>query len=159
MCYTCYVRSQLSRLDELLARIRQAQQRGAWRRPLLDSSGLGLSLADVRVLRAIERRAAAGSPPSISDIADDVGVEHSTASRAVANVESAGLVSKTAADTDQRRSSLVLTARGRRALARTTARRRQMVDHVVSDWTAADLDKLVGLLERLADDFDARTAE
>jgi DNA-binding MarR family transcriptional regulator len=141
----------LDELDELLVRIRVAQQRPDWRRRLLSGSAHRLGLSDLRVLRAVERRPEA----SIGDVADDLGIKHSTASRAVTQVVRAGFLVKSSSPGDQRRTSLEVTDIGRQALRDMTARRREMVAEVVIDWMPSDIARLNELLGRLADGFEA----
>lgn len=155
MCYAYLVSpSRYDHLDELLTRIFTARQRPEWRRRVLDSTDAVRAASTVRVLRAVERRALGGRAASISDVADDLAVEHSTASRTVSTVVAAGLLTKSPAADDQRRSLLVLTDVGRKTLAQVTARRRDMVTTVVADWPDEQVDTLVTLLDRLADDFE-----
>ena len=141
-------------LDELLMRVHRVRQRPGWRRRLIDAAGSVGSLSTLRVLRAVEQREQTDQKPSISEVAEYMAVEHSTASRTVANVVAAGLLTKTLAPEDQRRCVLTLTEHGRTALADVTERRRAMVAEVVADWPTSDVDTLVGLLQRLVGDFE-----
>lgn len=102
----------------------------------------------------MEQREHAEQGASIGDVADYLAVEHCTASRTVAATVAEGLVAKAVAAEDQRRSLLTLTDVGRKALARVSERRRELVTAVVADWPDDDVDALVFLLDRLADDFD-----
>jgi DNA-binding MarR family transcriptional regulator len=155
MCYAYVMDPDLALLDELLVRLRVAQLRPSWRRQLLSGSAGALGLSGIRLLRAVERCSADGELPSIRAVAEELGVEHSTASRAVTAQEQAGMLARTASADDQRRTCLELTDAGRRALDETTERRRAMVAGVVGDWSADELHALTLLLVRLADDFDA----
>lgn len=156
MCYAYKMpHPRYEHLDELLTRIHLARQRPEWRRRILDGSAQVPSVSTLRVLRAVEQCEVQGRGASIGDVAEYLAVEHSTASRTVGSVVAAGLVTKTLAADDQRRCVLVLTSAGREALAAVTSRRRQLVADVVADWADADVDALVGLLGRLAVDFEA----
>jgi DNA-binding MarR family transcriptional regulator len=146
--------SPYDQLDELLLRIRTAQHRPAWRRRLIASSGSVQTLSTLRVLRAVERRGLNQRDASISDVAEYMAVEHSTASRAVAGVVATGLLKKTYSPDDQRRCVLELTEAGRTALAEITGGRRQMVAETIAKWPVDDIEALLILLERLADDFE-----
>src|SRR5688500_8880021 len=127
MCYTYLVpQSRYDHLDELLTRIHVARQRPAWRRRLLEGAGPVTNVSTLRVLRAVEHCERRGDGASIRDVANYMAVEHSTASRTVAAVVAAGLLTKTSAASDQRRSVLVLTDLGVKALATVTGRRREM---------------------------------
>ncbi|PRC51989.1 MarR family transcriptional regulator, partial [Mycobacterium sp. ITM-2017-0098] len=74
------------------------------------------NVSTLRVLRAVEQCQEAGGA-SIRDVADFMAVECSTASRIVAAVVDAGLLSKSSAADDQRRCALTLTDVGRKELA------------------------------------------
>lgn len=155
MCYTYLMPgSRYNQLDELLVRVHTLRQRPGWRRRLIDGSGAVPSLSTLRVLRAVEQREQAEQGASIRDVADYMAVEHSTASRTVTHAVAAGFLTKTLAAEDQRRCVVVLTEHGRNALAEVTERRRELVAQTVADWPAGDVDNLVGLLQRLVDDFE-----
>jgi DNA-binding MarR family transcriptional regulator len=109
----------------------------------------------LRVLRAVEHSQSAGDGASISDVAEYMAVEHSTASRTVGSVVAAGLLTKAFATDDQRRCVLVLTDVGRKALATVTERRRELVAETIADWPDADVDTLVALLDRLTERFES----
>jgi DNA-binding MarR family transcriptional regulator len=141
-------------LDELLTRIHAARQRPNWRRRLLGGPSAVANVSTLRVLRAVEQCQQAGGGASIRDVADYAAVEHSTASRTVAAVVAAGLLTKRSADDDQRRCVLVLTDVGREALATVTDRRRELVAETIADWPDADVDTLVVLLGRLTERFE-----
>ncbi|MGE0218764.1 MarR family winged helix-turn-helix transcriptional regulator [Mycolicibacterium sp.] len=150
MCYAYKVpHSRYDDLDDLLTRIHVARQRPAWRRRLLDGAGPVTNVSTLRVLRAVEHSQQRGTGAAIRDVAEYLAIEQSTASRTVAAVVAAGLVTKTFSADDQRRCTLVLTDVGRKAVATVTERRRDLVAEAVSDWPDADVDTLVELLDRL----------
>ena len=152
--HICVPQSRYDHLDELLTRLHVARQRPSWRRRLLDGADPVASVSTLRVLRAVEHSQQTGAGASISDVAEYAAVEHSTASRTVAAVVAAGLLTKEYATDDQRRCVLVLTDVGRKALATVTDRRRELVAETIADWPDSDVDTLVALLERLADRFE-----
>jgi DNA-binding MarR family transcriptional regulator len=155
MCYAYIVpQSRYDHLDELLTRIHVARQRPNWRRRLLDESTPVTNVSTLRALRAVEQCQRLGAGASVRDVADYMAVEHSTASRTVAAVVAAGLLTKTSAADDQRRCVLVLTDVGRKALATVTDRRRELVAETIADWADTDVDQLVTLLDRLAERFE-----
>ncbi|WNG81964.1 MarR family winged helix-turn-helix transcriptional regulator [Mycobacterium sp. ITM-2016-00316] len=142
-------------LDDLLTRIHVARQRPSWRRRLLDGADPVTNVSTLRTLRAVEHHQRHGGGASIGDVAEYLAVEHSTASRTVSAVVAAGLLTKSPADDDQRRSVLVLTDIGVKALATVTDRRRDLVAETVADWDTADIDRLLTLLERLTERIEA----
>ena len=155
MCYAYIVpQTRYDRLDELLTRIHLARQRPNWRRRLLDGASPVTTVSTLRVLRAVEQCERCDDGASIRDVAEYLAVEHSTASRLVAAVVAAGLLTKSAAPDDQRRRALVLTDAGRKALATVTDRRRDLVAEAIADWPDLDVDILVALLGRLTERFE-----
>lgn len=155
MCYAYFVTpSRYDQLDELLTRIAIARQRPSWRDRLLGGAGPVTSASTLRVLRAVEQCQQLSGGASIREVADFMAVEHSTASRSVAAVVSAGLVTKTSAADDQRRCTLVLTAAGRQTLEIVADRRRELVAEIIADWPEASVDTLVDLLDRLTERFE-----
>ena len=149
--HICVPHSRYDHLDELLTRLHVARQRPSWRRRLLEGDPVA-SVSTLRVLRAVEN---SGDGASISDVAEYMAVEHSTASRTVGAVVAAGLLTKAFATDDQRRCVLVLTDVGRKALATVTERRRELVAETIADWPDADVDTLVALLDRLTERFES----
>ena len=149
--HICVPHSRYDHLDELLTRLHVARQRPSWRRRLLEGDPVA-NVSTLRVLRAVEN---SGDGASVSDVAEYMAVEHSTASRTVGAVVSAGLLTKAFASDDQRRCVLVLTELGRNALATVTERRRELVAETIADWPDADVDTLVVLLERLTERFES----
>lgn len=97
------------RLNAAAARI----SRGFARRYRED---FGLSIAEWRVLAHLH--AAAGQPVSIRDIEASADLEKSTASRTAARLAEAGLVARTARDSDRRLLTLTLTEAGEKLMAR-----------------------------------------
>jgi DNA-binding MarR family transcriptional regulator len=155
MCYTYMVPSEnFDHLDDVLARIHAARQRPSWRRRLFEGSGAITSVSVLRALRAVERCEQSGASASVGDVADYMAIEHSTASRLIGRIVELGLLIKSSAPDDQRRCLLVLTERGRQGLTEITARRRQLVAEAVIEWPADELETLLSLLDRLADDFE-----
>lgn len=155
MCYAYTVpQSRYDQLDELLTRLHLARQRPNWRRRLLDGAGPVTNVSTLRVLRAVEECQRSGGGASIGDVAEFMAVEHSTASRTVAAVVAAGLLTKTFAPDDQRRCALVLTDVGRTALDTVTDRRRDLVAETIADWPDTNVDTLLALLDRLTERFE-----
>lgn len=89
----------------------------------------------------------------LSDLSERLGIDASTASRQITQLETAKLVRRQVDPTDKRASFLALTKRGQRALARLRAARRQLVTRLVEEWSDADRAALARLLGRLADEF------
>ncbi len=113
----------------------------------------------LRVLRAVEECQRTSGGASVRDVAEFMAVEHSTASRTIATVVAAGLLTKTSARDDQRRCALVLTDVGRKALSTVTDRRRDLLAETIADWPEADVETLANLLARLTERFERAADE
>lgn len=143
----------LSNLDEALIGIRLMLNRPAFGQQLLEGLDFAGGIAGLRVLRVTERLSRNQVVPSIRDIAEELAVEHSTASRAVDSVVKAGLLRKSACDDDLRRANLKLTDEGRAVLAQVTARRQAHLERATANWSDKDALLLTELLNRLQSDF------
>lgn len=131
-------------LDELLVDIRAAKQRPEYRRKQLAGLNVEGGIASIRVLRVVERT---NDPdPTIGDVAAQMGVEPSTASRLVDAAVRRGHLTRTMCDEDRRRTRLQLTGDGRRLLAKSSKRRRELLSLVASDLTSDQVETLVDLL-------------
>jgi DNA-binding MarR family transcriptional regulator len=144
----------IDRLENLLFRVYTAQLRPAWRNHVLAASPHDIGVVDLRLVRAIVRTTSDGRSPSVGELAQELGLEHSSTSRAVKGAESRGLVERTGTGNDRRRSHIALTDKGGAVLEHLTARRRHMVADMVAAWSTQDVGLIVDLLDRLADEFD-----
>jgi DNA-binding MarR family transcriptional regulator len=141
----------LDDLDEALVGIRRVQQRPGYRQRLLEGLPREVSLGGLRLLRVVQR---ASEPPTIGTVAEVLAIDPSTASRVVDRVVEDGLLERRACDRDRRRARLRVTEDGLELLAELTRRRRELLREITQDWEGDELDRLVGLLERLQDGFD-----
>jgi DNA-binding MarR family transcriptional regulator len=96
-------------------------------------------------------------PLRLSELAARVGVDASTASRQVQQLERTGLVGRVGDPADRRASLLALTAEGDRVLTRMRQARRASLAQVLGGWSRADRRKLATVLTRLVDDLERVT--
>jgi len=122
------------------------------RQLLIDRAGVAIDWAAYPVLRRIELHA----PVRLSDLAHVLGIDLSTVSRQVKNLEGLGLVKRDADPRDGRASTLRLTASGRRALDRLHAARRSRMAELLTEWSAEDRGDLALLLTKLADQLQSQ---
>jgi DNA-binding MarR family transcriptional regulator len=115
----------------------------------------GVSL-DRAAYAALGRVHEAG-PLRLSELAARMGVDASTASRQVQQLERTGLVGRVGDPADRRASLLELTAEGDRVLARMRQARRESLARVLSGWSRADRRTLAAVLTRLVDDLERVT--
>jgi DNA-binding MarR family transcriptional regulator len=109
-----------------------------------------------RPLYGILGRLQAAGPQRTSDIATHLGVDISTVSRQVGQLEAEGLVGRGTDPNDRRAAMIHLTVAGADLLSRLRAARREYLSGVLKGWSQADIDDLGRLLERLADDLADR---
>lgn len=99
------------------------------------------------------RRVSQNEPLRLTELAKLLGVDVSTASRAVKRLELDGLVVKTLDERDGRALALGLSRDGRKLLRRLRAARHEMMLEVFATWSCDDLASLAPLLERAAQDL------
>jgi DNA-binding MarR family transcriptional regulator len=114
-----------------------------------DSDDDAVRVGHVLVLEAIDASRAKGSA-AIGDVAVELGLDRSNASRMLATAVEAGLVTKTVSPTDGRRTELRATAGGRELLTAARAWQRETFTQLVADWPAEDARRFAGYLQRLA---------
>lgn len=114
-------------------------------------AGLPLDRAAYPVLRGI----AECGPLRLSDLAPRLGVQVSTASRQVKELEQAGLVERTVDPSDGRASMLALAPAGKDALKKLRESWRRALVEILEEWPEEDREALGVLLSRLAADMVA----
>lgn len=105
----------------------------------------------ILLLEALDAAAPASGPASIVDVAAQLGLDRSNASRMLANAVAGGYVTKTLDDGDGRRSQLTVTADGRALLAAARQWQQQVFAELTADWPSRDAERFAGYLVRLAD--------
>ena len=101
----------------------------------------------------------ANGSPRVSELADCMGLDASTASRHVRHLEDGGYLARTGDPGDRRASRVRLTPKGRGALARAMRARAAVVDRAIADWPGDDRAALTTLITRLAESLDHLTAD
>lgn len=104
---------------------------------------------DVLVLEAIDAAAGHG-PVSVGDVAAEIGMDRSGASRFVSAAVGRGHVARTASTADARRAELTITDQGAALLTAARRWQRDVFVDLVADWPAADAERFAGYLQRLA---------
>ena len=93
-------------------------------------------------------------PLRVSELAGCMGLDASTASRHVRNLEDDGYLARTGDPGDRRASRVRLTPKGRGALSRALRARAVVVDRAIADWPDQERATLASLMTRLADSLD-----
>jgi DNA-binding MarR family transcriptional regulator len=92
-------------------------------------------------------------PLRVSEVAEQLGVDLSVASRQIASLTAEGYVERRADDRDRRAQLVAVTRAGRRALRESHRRMVAAFETVLHGWDDEDVNALTGGLERLRDDF------
>jgi DNA-binding MarR family transcriptional regulator len=104
---------------------------------------------DVLVLEAIDATSARGAV-AVSDVARELGIDQSGASRMVSESISRGYVVKTTSERDARRAALAVTEAGGRLLTDVHAWQDEIFQRITAGWPEAEARQLAGYLRRLA---------
>lgn len=89
-------------------------------------------------------------PIGIVDLASRGGRDYTTVSRQVTRLEEQGLVERRANPNDARIRAVVVTSKGQAMADALDAARERMVRALFSDWSEAEVDTLVNLMQRFA---------
>jgi DNA-binding MarR family transcriptional regulator len=95
----------------------------------------------------------------VSELATSAGLDASTVSRHVRQLEDGGYLARTGDPDDRRASRVRLTRRGRAALDRAMRARAALIDRATADWPGEDRAALTTLMTRLADSLDRLAAD
>lgn len=106
------------------------------------------ALAHAARFRLLDALEASERPPSVSELADAIGVDQPRASRLVQAAVDAGHVRREADPSDARRSALVLTSAGRELLASARSNRRGAVEAALAGFTEEETAEFARLLAR-----------
>jgi DNA-binding MarR family transcriptional regulator len=92
----------------------------------------------------------------VSDLAVEMGLDASTISRKVQDLEAAGLVARAGHPADRRAAVLSLTREGRTVSGRIKRERARLLEGILADWPEPERARLAELLEQLATDIRGR---
>lgn len=140
----------LAELERALTRLLRQMTRPAFYRRLAAAGGVHLDRADYGVLVRIDEAA----PVRLTDLAESLGIDISTVSRRVRDLERTGLLARTVDPCDQRASRLSLSPEGQDILTRVRRTRRQAMRGLLADWSETDRADLARLISRLAEDME-----
>ena len=109
----------------------------------------GLSLTAYTVLTQIQ----AAPGPRACDLADLFGLDKSTVSRQINELQAAGLIGREGERPGRRGYTLVLTAEGQRKLEQEAERARQRLAEGLASWKERDITAFAGMIERFLTDL------
>ena len=116
---------------------------------LIQEAGISLDRALFPLLMGIQRH----GPIGVVELADLAGRDYTTVSRQVTKLESLGLVARQASKADKRVRAAVITAKGRTMAAALDEARGRLAAEVLANWSKKDLQELVRLMRRFANDL------
>jgi DNA-binding MarR family transcriptional regulator len=93
-------------------------------------------------------RIASLGPVRTTDLAERIGLDISTVSRKVGDLEEAGLVARETDPDDRRAHLLEVTPKGRKVVARMQEVRRSLLDVALAGWSAEEIRHLADTLSR-----------
>ena len=131
------------------ALIDELREVGALRRDLQRRAAQDGVAGGLVALSALDRL----GPARVSQVADELRVDLSVASRQVATLQRAGYVKRIPDPRDGRSQNLKLTAAGKRALRNAQQRGIEVLDRATAHWTDAEVETLVASLRRLREDY------
>jgi DNA-binding MarR family transcriptional regulator len=114
---------------------------------MLKAAGVQLDRALFSVLISIERL----GPIGVVELGERMGRDYTTLSRQVAKLESLGLIERRESEEDRRKREAVIAAKGRAMTKRIDAARARKAQEIFKDWSSAELDTFVQLMQRFAD--------
>ncbi|GAA0237832.1 MarR family winged helix-turn-helix transcriptional regulator [Cryptosporangium japonicum] len=108
-----------------------------------------------QVVLTVEAVRAAGADAGVNDVARQLGLDQSGASRMVSAATGAGYLERARSTTDARRTVLRLTSAGEELLGGARGWQRETFDALTAHWPASDRERFAGYLKRLADEVGA----
>jgi DNA-binding MarR family transcriptional regulator len=139
----------ISEIEEAVVALVRASRLPRLQERLIAEAGTPVERASYVLLREVAERGQVRP----TELARVLGVDISTISRQVGQLERQGLVARVAEAGDRRVSSVRLAAAGQDTLDRLRAARHRLFMKILADWSAADCATLAPLLDRLARDM------
>ncbi|MFD7020971.1 MarR family winged helix-turn-helix transcriptional regulator [Streptomyces sp. NPDC059161] len=131
-------------IAEALGILLRRTTRAQLHRRLTEGMGEGVDEVTYPVLSALART----GPRSAADLAPDVGIDRSGVTRRASRLEAAGLISREPDPHDRRAQLLVLTERGRLAVAALRARLAAHITTSLSTWPPGEAEAFAHQLRR-----------
>jgi DNA-binding MarR family transcriptional regulator len=132
-------------VDLLIASVRSPRQRER----VLRAAGVSLSGAGLNGLALVRRQGSI----TVSDLANRLEIDPSTASRQIQRLERLGLVTRSSDAADGRIARLTTTAKGRKLLDRVREVSLNDFDVVLRSWSETDRTRFAQLLDRFREEL------
>ncbi|QND51815.1 winged helix-turn-helix transcriptional regulator [Phyllobacterium sp. 628] len=143
----------LLRIGQVMTRMRLMTGRRVIGRLAIQKIAPGLELTHLDVLDAV-RRGELNGEVTVGLIADTLRIDPSRASRIVAEMVAKNVLRRKASQTDARRIVVVITALGQRLVTELHALKQSIVESVVADWSAEEIEIFAKLFDRYVTGFE-----
>ena len=150
----------IGRLDRALLRMRRTVVRPETNSVPIPALQHRVDLAKVMACVAISDLQGLDDPPqpvTVKDVAVALGLEHSTASRLLAETAAEGLIQRSTDPADRRRRVVELTDTGDMVVSQSSAIRAWAIDLMLAHWDPAELHTFAVLVEKFTSTIDARS--
>ncbi len=141
---------QLAAIEAALVRLRRRQTSRALGRAANKGNAAPVNLDQIAALDAVDEGGPDGEV-TVGDVAVRLGIDPSRASRVVAGTITSGYLERFASQRDGRRICLRVTSAGQAIIDQAHRSRREMIDGLLSGWSAHDRAELARLLTRFTD--------
>lgn len=154
----------MERLDVATFQWVRRVQRGEFGRRIVGLLGLDLELAQFQGLTAIARmqfgvKGTRRSRPSVGELAEELAIDPSRASRIAADLVAKGFVRRVASQTDGRQSFLELSPGGLLVMDVVRGHKAAAMEHTFAGWSDADVIAFSRLFARFAETGFSAPAE
>jgi DNA-binding MarR family transcriptional regulator len=140
-------------ISDALSRMRLMIGRRILGRLMISKSAPDLDLSHLDVIEAV-KRSTAESEATVGAVAEMMRVDHSRASRLIADLVQRGILQRTVSQADARRSVVELTQEGEAFKRDMQAVKRRVLESVVANWSKQDVDHFARLFPRFVDEFE-----
>lgn len=144
-----HIDAQLRDLHGALLEIVGVMNRPQRDEAMIRAAGISLDRALFPLLVLVERL----GPIGVVELADRVGRDYTTVSRQIAKMESLGLVDRHESTADRRVREAVITKSGKAMTDRIDGARKKIGQAIFAKWDARDVEDLVRLMRKFADDI------
>jgi DNA-binding MarR family transcriptional regulator len=144
-----HISGQLRELHSALVEIVGVMNRPQRDEAMIKEAGISLDRALFSLLVLVERL----GPIGVVELADRVGRDYTTVSRQVAKMEGLGLISRQENAIDRRLREAVITEQGKMMTDRIDEARERIARSIFAKWDDQDIEDLVRLMRRFADDI------
>jgi len=117
-----------------------------------ESDGELRRVQHIQVVEAVAAALRTGEQAAVTDVAEQLGLDHSGASRMVRDAVAAGYLARRDSTHDRRRVVVQLTDSGHELLTASHDWQRRCFDELTAAWDEHDRRRFAGYLQRLADE-------